>query len=483
MGENKISKYSKNTVRNFKKKNSSFFTWTCLFVFLIIVAFSIYNFLLLPSINLKGSRHVEIGYMEEYKEKGYKASFLGNDITKDVKVSGKVNSNKLGTYNITYYVKEGVFEKKVIRKVKVMDKIAPVIKLQSEEDIYVCPGKKYEEEDFSATDDYDGDVTKKVKVTLTDNKITYTVSDKHGNKSTLSRKIIYEDKNNPEITLTGADTVYMYLGDNYNELGYKATDECDGDLTSKVKVTNNINNSETGKYKVTYSVSDDSGNKCSLERNVIVSKRDAPGTIYLTFDDGPRNGTTNVILDILKEEGVKATFFVTNSGPDELIKRAYDEGHTIALHTATHDYGIVYNSVDSYFRDLGSVSDRVKRITGKESKIIRFPGGSSNTISARYSKGIMSTLTKEVLARGYRYYDWNLSSGDAAGGKTPSASDIYNNVVSRLSKSRVNMVLMHDIKTYTRDALRDIIRYGKENGYTFDKITEDTEMVTQRVNN
>ncbi len=483
MGENKISKYSKNTVRNFKKKNSSFFTWTCLFVFLIIVAFSIYNFLLLPSINLKGSRHVEIGYMEEYKEKGYKASFLGNDITKDVKVSGKVNSKKLGTYNITYYVKEGVFEKKVIRKVKVMDKTAPVIKLQSEEDIYVCPGKKYEEEDFSATDDYDGDVTKKVKVTLSDNKITYTVSDKHGNKSTLSRKIIYEDKNNPEITLTGADTVYMYLGDNYNELGYKATDECDGDLTSKVKVTNNINNSETGKYKVTYSVSDDAGNKCSLERNVIVSKRDAPGTIYLTFDDGPRNGTTNVILDILKEEGVKATFFVTNSGPDELIKRAYDEGHTIALHTATHDYGIVYNSVDSYFNDLGSVSDRVKRITGKESKIIRFPGGSSNTISARYSKGIMSTLTKEVLARGYRYYDWNLSSGDAAGGKAPSASDIYNNVVSRLSKSRVNMVLMHDIKTYTRDALRDIIRYGKENGYTFDKITEDTEMVTQRVNN
>lgn len=483
MGENKISKYSKNTVRNFKKKNSSFFTWTCLFVFLIIVAFSIYNFLLLPSINLKGSRHVEIGYMEEYKEKGYKASFLGNDITKDVKVSGEVNSKKLGTYNITYYVKEGVFEKKVIRKVKVMDKTAPVIKLQSEEDIYVCPGKKYKEEDFSAVDDYDGDVTKKVKVTLSDNKITYTVKDEHGNKSTLSRKIIYEDKNNPEITLTGADTVYMYLGDNYNELGYKATDECDGDLTSKVKVTNNINNSETGKYKVTYSVSDDAGNKCSLERNVIVSKRDAPGTIYLTFDDGPRNGTTNVILDILKEEGVKATFFVTNSGPDELIKRAYDEGHTIALHTATHDYGIVYNSVDSYFKDLGSVSDRVKRITGKESKIIRFPGGSSNTISARYSKGIMSTLTKEVLARGYRYYDWNLSAGDAAGGKAPSASDIYNNVVSRLSKSRVNMVLMHDIKTYTRDALRDIIRYGKENGYTFDKITEDTEMVTQRVNN
>ena len=318
---------------------------------------------------------------------------------------------------------------------------------------------------------------------MSDNKITYTVKDKHGNKSTISRNIIYEDKSQPVITLTGSDTVYMFLGDKYNELGYKATDNCDGDLTSKVKVTNNINNNELGEYKVTYSVMDEADNKYSIDRKVIVSKRDAPGTIYLTFDDGPRAGTTDVILDILKEEGVKATFFVTNSGPDELIKRAYDEGHTIALHTATHDYGIVYNSVDSYFRDLGSVSDRVKRITGEESKIIRFPGGSSNTISRRYSDGIMSALTKEVLARGYRYYDWNLSSGDAVGGKPPTASDIYNNVVSHLSKSRVNMILMHDIKTYTRDALRDIIHYAKENGYTFDKITAGTEMVTQRVNN
>lgn len=482
MEENRISKYSKSFIRTFKKKNSSFFCWALIF-FLVILAFSIYNFLLMPSINLKGSRHVEIGYMEKYKEKGYKASFLGNDITKDVKVSGKVNSKKLGTYDITYYVKEGVFEKKVTRKVKVIDKTAPVIKLQSNEDIYVCPGKKYEEEDFSATDDYDGDVTKNVKVTLSDNKITYTVKDKHGNKSTISRNIIYEDKSQPVITLTGSDTVYMFLGDKYNELGYKATDNCDGDLTSKVKVTNNINNNQLGEYKVTYSVMDEANNKYSIDRKVIVSKRDAPGTIYLTFDDGPRAGTTDVILDILKEEGVKATFFVTNSGPDELIKRAYDEGHTIALHTATHDYGIVYNSVDSYFRDLGSVSDRVKRITGEESKIIRFPGGSSNTISRRYSDGIMSALTKEALARGYRYYDWNLSSGDAVGGKPPTASDIYNNVVSHLSKSRVNMILMHDIKTYTRDALRNIIHYAKENGYTFDKITAGTEMVTQRVNN
>ena len=94
----------------------------------------------------------------------------------------------------------------------------------------------------------------------------------------------------------------------------------------------------------------------------------------------------------------------------------------------------------------------------------------------------MSRLTKEVQNRGFKYYDWNLSSGDAAGGY-PTSDQIYNNVVNSLSKNRANMVLMHDIKTYTRDALRRIIKYGKENGYRFEKITMDTDMVTQRVNN
>ncbi len=204
--------------------------------------------------------------------------------------------------------------------------------------------------------------------------------------------------------------------------------------------------------------------------------------VALTFDDGPNDGTTNIILDILKEEGVKATFFVTNKGPDELIKREHDEGHTVALHTATHDYAYLYSSVDAYFEDLTRVQTRVKNITGEEAKIIRFPGGSSNTISRKYSPGIMTTLTSEVQNRGFKYYDWNLSSGDAAGG-TPTSDMIYNNVVSNLRHDRVNMVLMHDIKPYTRDALKRIIQFGKENGYRFEQITMATEMITQRVNN
>ena len=156
-------------------------------------------------------------------------------------------------------------------------------------------------------------------------------------------------------------------------------------------------------------------------------------------------------------------------------------GHTLALHICTHDYSYIYSSVDNYFNDLNRVRTRVKNITGYDAKIIRFPGGSSNIVSRRYTYGIMSTLTGMVLDKGYRYYDWNVDSNDAGGANT--SNQVYNNVVNYLSYNRSNVVLMHDVKYQTRDALRDIIRYVKNNGYTFSKIDMDTYMVRHGVNN
>ncbi|MEI3509048.1 MAG: hypothetical protein V8R01_08225 [Bacilli bacterium] len=93
----------------------------------------------------------------------------------------------------------------------------------------------------------------------------------------------------------------------------------------------------------------------------------------------------------------------------------------------------------------------------------------------------MTTLSKEVINRGYEYYDWNVSSGDA--GETKTASGVYNNVVKGLRKNKANIILMHDINTYTKDALRNIIRYGKQNGYTFDRITSSTTPYHHHINN
>lgn len=468
--------------RFFKTKgHMSLKTAICLIVFLsIVLLFSIYELFLLPEIDLKGKDELVINYKTKYIEKGFKATRLGNDITGDVKTTGKVNSKKLGTYEIKYEVGKGLLKRTVVRKVVVEDLEKPKLSVDNS-DIYVCPGKKVKAEKVTATDNYDGNLTKKLKVKVSEDQVVYKVTDSSGNTKEVIKKVKYEDIEKPVLALNGNQEIYMFVGDKFEDPGVKASDNCDGDLTSKVSVDNKINNSNEGTYEVIYKVKDAAGNEGTITRTVKVNPKNRNGVVYLTFDDGPNSGTTDAILDILKAKGVKATFFVTNKGPDELIKREFDEGHTVALHTASHNYALIYSSDEAYFNDLRSVGDRVKRITGQESKIIRFPGGASNTISRRYSQGIMTRLTSKVLAQGYKYYDWNVSSGDA--GSTTDPNQVYLNVVNGLRRDRVNMVLMHDIKPYTRDALARIIDYCKNNGYPMERITMSTEMITQRVNN
>lgn len=455
-------------------------------IFGIIIFLFFMFYLLLPKIYIKGDKEISIRYNTEYIDKGYTAKFLLKDISKNISVKNEVDPSKIGSYKVKYYIKVGPIEIKKNRIVHVIDDVIPEISTEGNE-IKVCPGKEVTEISYKATDEYDGDITNKVISNYTSDLISLYVKDSSNNETKKEITVIHEDKEAPKINLLGNDTIYLSVGSKYNEPGYKAIDNCDGDITSKVVVSGTVGG-QAGIYKLTYSVTDDAGNKTDVTRTVRVynynlynSGTIGNGTIYLTFDDGPNQGTTNVILDVLKEEGIKATFFVTCNGPDSLIKRIYDEGHTLALHTATHDYAYVYSSVDNYFNDLNRVSNRVKNVTGIESKIIRFPGGSSNTVSRRYSSGIMTTLTSMVLDKGYRYFDWNVDSMDASSAR--NSSNVYNNVTSHLSKNRANVVLMHDTKAMTRDAIRDIIHYGKANGYVFNKIEMDTYMIRHGVNN
>jgi peptidoglycan/xylan/chitin deacetylase (PgdA/CDA1 family) len=138
--------------------------------------------------------------------------------------------------------------------------------------------------------------------------------------------------------------------------------------------------------------------------------------------------------------------------------------------------------VNNYFDDLYSIQNRVKRITGEAPTLIRFPGGSSNEVSIRYDGGIkiMSVLTKEVENRGFQYYDWNISSGDAGGATT--SNEVYNNVVSKLPGG-YSIVLQHDTKKFSIDAVERIIQYGRANGYIFKPLTKDSPKSHHRVLN
>lgn len=203
-------------------------------------------------------------------------------------------------------------------------------------------------------------------------------------------------------------------------------------------------------------------------------------TVYLTFDDGP-SVYTEEILDILDKYGVKATFFVVNGKYNHIMKDIVDRGHQIGLHCYKHVYSEIYKSDEAYFKDLEKISDVVKKQTGVESKIIRFPGGGSNTISKKYSPGIMTRLTQSVVENGYSYFDWNCSNGDADGANTVVKQVINCSQFPRNEKRIV--VLMHDNKKITMESLPKIIEYYKACGMDFGVLTESTEFTNHRVFN
>lgn len=448
-----------------------------------------------PKLKLNGKNNITIELNSEYIEKGASTYNLFGKTDAKIKISGNVDNKKVGKYKITYKVNEGIFSKETERIIEVKDNISPEIILEGGNEVTVCPNHEFEELGYSASDNYDGDITSKVIVNTENNLIKYKVSDSSDNTIIVERKIKYEDTLTPVITLNGKTTTYIVNGTTYNEPGYNAIDNCDGDLTNNVSVTGNVDTTKNGNYLLTYTVKDSQGNEVSINRTVKVYTKVEPvknnnasggnGIIYLTFDDGPSSSITPKVLDILKEENVKATFFVINKSDslNYLIKRAYDEGHTIALHSSTHNYSRIYSSIDAYFNDLYTIENKVKNIIGVDTKIIRFPGGSSNTISKKYYRGIMSALVNEVTSRGYIYFDWNVGSGDA--GDVKNKTQVYNNVIKGLSHSKTNVVLMHDFENNykTLNALRDIIHYGKNNGYSFSNITSTTPQVKHSVNN
>ncbi len=215
------------------------------------------------------------------------------------------------------------------------------------------------------------------------------------------------------------------------------------------------------------------------EKNTSTPKKNNGKVAYLTFDDGPSINTMK-ILDILDQYNVKATFFVIyHKGMTKQYKAIVDRGHTIALHSYTHDYSKIYKSEKGYYSDLNKIHDYVKKTTGVDSRIIRFPGGSSNTVSNKYNKGIMKTLKSSVTKNGYYYHDWNVSSGDA-GGINRKASVLLGNVKKGVGKKKVINVLMHDTgksKMTTVEALPSIIEYIRKQGYSFEALTEDSVLI------
>ena len=179
-----------------------------------------------------------------------------------------------------------------------------------------------------------------------------------------------------------------------------------------------------------------------------------PKTMYLTFDDGPSEENTTAVLDILKERGIKATFFLVGKNVEkhpEVVRRIVEEGHTIGIHCYSHDYGKIYASVDAYLEDFQKAWNVVYETTGVEVELFRFPGGSINA----YNKDVYEDIIDVMTEQGYVYFDWNASLEDAAKKTTPEML-LQNARESTLGRKKVVM-LAHDIQYNTVLCLEDLI--------------------------
>jgi len=201
-----------------------------------------------------------------------------------------------------------------------------------------------------------------------------------------------------------------------------------------------------------------------VEEEVVIPVPEEPASVdethtrkvYLTFDDGPSENT-RAILDVLKEYDVKATFFVTGQqalSHPERYREIAQEGHTIGMHSYSHVYSEIYESVDSFGEDLLLLQTFLEDTTGVTPLFYRFPGGSSNTVS----KMPMSQLCDYLTDNGITYFDWNVSSKDAVSPMRP-VQEIVKNCTQNLENFDNAVILLHDAanKTSTVDALPEII--------------------------
>ncbi len=456
-----------------KKRKKDRLTTLLISFLLLCMVYLCINTFINPILLESKNQVIEMGSKYDPKDNIEQVFLHSSD---SVKIKSNVNTKKVGNYTTTYSLNNH----KVICNVEVKDMRPPQFTTQEyttdlKEDVKPKSFIKKIQDESKYTLSFESKPTKD-----TNQQVVIIATDKYGNTSkqeaTLIRK---KDKKKPTIKIP--ETIHVIKNENYDfEKDIKIKDNYDRNPTVNID-TSSIDFTTPGNYKLTVTATDRSGNKTTKEVKVVV--KHAQKVVYLTFDDGPSENTDK-ILKILKQYNAKATFFVTgnNQAYNSSIKKAFNQGHTIGLHTYSHDYAKIYTSTDAYFADLQQVSDMVKSITGQESKVIRFPGGASNTISAQYSQGIMTKLVDMVHKKGYEYYDWNCSSADASGNTVATDTIIQSSI--RCNYDNI-MILFHDSspKTTTVEALPSIIKHYKKEGYVFRAITSDTPEVHHGVNN
>lgn len=258
--------------------------WILLSVFFLVLIFIVRYFVIeytsVPKIELIGDSTLMLNLNDKYEEPGVKAILNEKDISNKVQIDGEVDTSKVGNYELTYSVTNDKKEHKrsVTRKVIIIDNVEPVITLKGSKEYFVGIGKDYKDPGFVAIDNVDGNITEKVKVddssvktnTLGSYNVIYTVSDSSRNKTKVIRVVRVVDLTKPVLTLKGNTNIELRLSQKYVEPGYTATDNIDGNITNKVRVSGTVRNGVFGIYYLKYYVKDAYGNETYKTRTVKV---------------------------------------------------------------------------------------------------------------------------------------------------------------------------------------------------------------------
>ena len=440
-----------------------------------------------------GEDEITLEYGTPYVEPGFYAVTTGrlfgeSEKHLEVETLGEVDTGRLGSYVLRYVTHFAFSEYAAERRVNVVDTTPPVIELKHIEGYEPTWMTGYAEEGYTAYDACDGDLTGRVLREPTEDGVRYTVSDASGNTTSVERllpKINYEP---PVITLLGGEALTVEAGLQFTDPGCTAVDNLGNDWTDYVVVDGEVVPWLAGTYELYYTITSERGEDVTAVRTVTVTPAELPEavvpkekTIYLTFDDGP-GPYTEELLSILDRYKVKATFFVTAQEPEyfDLIGKAFRAGHSIGVHTSTHDYDRIYSSEQAFFEDFFNMEEIIREQTGEYTRLFRFPGGSSNTVS-RINEGIMTRLTQAMTDMGYQYFDWNVVSGDA--GETKKTKKIIENIEEGCKEHTVSVILQHDIKDYSVAAVEPVIQWGLANGYTFRALQLDSPSMHHSLNN
>lgn len=237
--------------------------------------------------------------------------------------------------------------------------------------------------------------------------------------------------------------------------------------TAQVTKGNVVSARKAGKTTLTWRT--DSGEKQNL--TVFVRRKPAKKVIYLTFDDGPGARNTPRLLNLLKKYDAKATFFLVGtevSAHPEIVRREFREGHTVAIHTYTHNYNQIYKNTSAFFRDFDRIEKQLTGITGQKPRFNRMPGGSNNAIVSRKNA---KTIQRILRKKGYVCMDWNAATNDAVG-IAYSTDTMARYGMKSINAVRTPIVLIHDsdMKTKTVPVVKKLLKHYTKKGYSFEAL-------------